>query len=132
MPTVPRALSNAAWDVVVNRESGIQFRASSWWLDADDALRRLIVCYDPNPAVLARRLEQALDRVGVRCSMAHLLPKGFTTMPQHASVKRGAAELSDVQRSWVRELYSDDWDLWQAHCGENALLPEPTPYCPLP
>lgn len=104
--------SDAAWDILVTREFGIQFRAATWWLDAGtDTARRLIVCYSPAPSIMAHRMEMALSRAGVSCSFPNLEATNRRAMPTNVS-----NVLNVSQTKWIRRLYHDDWVLWNRHC----------------
>ena len=126
-PSPPEALSVAAWDLLIHREAGIQFRAANWWLDPDLAGSRAIVCYNSTPAVLSRRVEEALKRKGINCSFANIPQRN--SAPSTKPGGSDAKTLTPDQAKWVREqLYGQDWALWRSQCGVGA--PEPLPYCP--
>jgi hypothetical protein len=111
-------LSSAAWKLLVHREGGVQFRATSWWLDASYERHRAVACYTSSPALLARRVRSALERHNISCSFANVLRHNS---PMAGSSVNGTRTLTLAQLEWVRTLYAADWRLWKTHCGRHTV-----------
>ena len=112
----------AAWNLLLHREGGQQFREQAAWLTGDP-LRTHVVCYDKDD--LIDRLEFTLGRLGSNCSLrsvALLNNSTHSAQADTAEADEATREdaLSEAQKLWVRTYYSHDTALWQAHCSHIA------------
>jgi len=102
--------SDAAWELLLHREHGRQFRAQVDWVADGDPARTHYVCYDE--LALTLNLEHKLQQLGSRCSTADVAVLNNSSN-YGVDVK---SLLTTEQTHWVRQYYRNDTMLYNAHC----------------